>query len=153
MPTRAYSVCPISLPERGSPRRRLANEHRMHPAHGRAWRAAAISIAREPQPNPSPLQKRVDWVARACSLSGSQSRVLGLLARGTRTPEVRSLVEAINDRFDADGRDFYPFLEASSERVELSARARLSELGLIEAQESPRLSLIVHRLLSLPRFN
>jgi transitional endoplasmic reticulum ATPase len=136
-----------------SPRRRLANEPPMHSAHWKAWRAAAISIAREPQPNPSPLQKRVDWVARACSLSGSQSRVLGLLARGTRTPEVRCLVEAINDRFDADGRDFYPFLDASSERVELSARARLSELGLIEAQESPRLSLIVHRLLSLARFN
>jgi transitional endoplasmic reticulum ATPase len=136
-----------------SPRRRLANEPPMHSAHWKAWRTAAISIAREPQPNPSPLQKRVDWVARACSLSGSQSRVLGLLARGTRTPEVRCLVEAISDRFDADGREFHPFLEASSERVELSARARLFELGLIEAQESPRLSLIVHRLLSLPRFS
>jgi transitional endoplasmic reticulum ATPase len=74
------------------------------------------------------------------------------LARTTRTPEVRLLVEAINDRFDTDGRDLRPFLETSAERVELSAGGRLSELGLIEAQESPRLSLLVHRLLSLPRF-
>jgi transitional endoplasmic reticulum ATPase len=52
----------------------------------------------------------------------------------------------------ADGRYFHPFLDSSSDRVELSARGRLSDLGLIEAQESPRLSLVVHRLLSLPRF-
>ena len=122
-------------------------------ARWKVWRAAAISIAREPEPNSSPLQKRVDWLAEACSLSGSQSRVLGLLARATRTPEVRCLVEAINDRFDEDGRDFHPFLETSSERVELSARGRISELGLIDVQDSPSLSVVVHRLLSLPRFD
>src|ERR1700722_6517714 len=124
----------------------------MHSGSWKAWRDAAIGIAREPAPNPSPLQKRLDWLAQACSLNGNQSRVLGLLARATRTPEVRRLVEAINDRFDTDGRDLHPFLETSAERVELSAGGRLSELGLIEAQESPRLSLLVHRLLSLPRF-
>jgi hypothetical protein len=137
----------LDLPELASgtlsSRRRLASEPPILSARWKAWRAAAISIAREPEPNPSPLQKRVDWLAGACSLSGSQSRVLGLLARATQTPEVRCLVEAINDRFDADSRDFHPFLEASSERAELSARGRLSELGLIEAQESPRLSLVV----------
>jgi transitional endoplasmic reticulum ATPase len=135
-----------------SSRRRLATEPPMLSTRWKAWRVAAISIARQPEPNPSPLQKRVDWLAGACSLSGSQSRVLGLLARTTRTTEVRCLVEAINDRFDADGRDFHPFLDASSDRVELSARGRLFDLGLIEAQESPRLSLVVQRLLSLPRF-
>jgi transitional endoplasmic reticulum ATPase len=135
-----------------SSRRRVASEPPMHSACWKAWRAAAIGMAREPAPNPSPLEKRLHWLARACSLSGSQSRVLGLLARATRMPEVRCLVEAINDRFDADGRDFHPFLDASSDRVELSASGRLSELGLIEAQESPRLSLVVHRLISLPRF-
>jgi hypothetical protein len=36
--------------------------------------------------------------------------------------------------------------------VELSTRGRLSDLGLIEGQDSPRLSVVVHRLLSLPRF-
>jgi transitional endoplasmic reticulum ATPase len=146
----------LDLPELASgtqsSRRRSASETPMLSARWKAWRAAAISIAREPEPNPSPLQKRVNWVARACSLNGCQSQVLGLLARATRTAEVRCLVEAINDRFEADGRDFLPFLEASSELVELSTRGRLSDLGLIEGQDSPRLSVVVHRLLSLPRF-
>jgi transitional endoplasmic reticulum ATPase len=135
-----------------SSRRSLASEPPMHSARWVAWRAATIGIAREPAPNPSPLQKRLDWLAQACSLNGSQSRVLGLLARATRTPEVRRLVEAINDRFDMDGSELQPFLDTNSERVELSARGRLSELGLIDAQDSPSLSLVVHRLLSLPRF-
>jgi transitional endoplasmic reticulum ATPase len=124
----------------------------MHSASWKAWRDAAIGIAREPAPNPSPLQKRLDWLARACWLNGGQSRVLGLLARATRTPEARGLVEAVNDRFDVDGSDLQPFLDTTSERVELSAGGRLSELGLIDVQDSPRLSLVVHRLLSLPRF-
>jgi hypothetical protein len=99
-----------------SSRGRLVVEAAMHSGSWKAWRDAAIGIAREPEPNPSPLQKRLDWLAPACSLNGSQSRALGLLARTTRTPEVRLLVEAINDRFDTDGRDLHPFLETSAER-------------------------------------
>jgi len=124
----------------------------MHSALWVAWRASTIGIACEPAPNPSPLQKRLDWLAQACSLNGSQSRVLGLLARATTTPEVRRLVEPINDRFDMDASDLQPFLDTNSERVELSAGGRLSEVGLIDAQDSPSLSFVVHRLLSLPRF-
>jgi transitional endoplasmic reticulum ATPase len=135
-----------------SSRRRLAIEPPMCSARWVAWRAATIGIAREPAPNPSPLQKRLDWLAQACSLNDGQSRVLGLLARAARTPEVRRLVEAINDRFDMDGSELHPFFETISERVELSARGRLSELGLIDAQDSPSLSPVVQRLLSLPRF-
>jgi transitional endoplasmic reticulum ATPase len=133
-------------------RRRPATETPIHSGRWKAWRVIAMGIARESPPNPSPLQKRLDWLAQACSLSGSQSRVLGLLARATRTPEVRRLVEAINDRFDVDGSELQPFLGTNSERVELSAGGRLSELGLIDAQDSPSLSLLVQRLLSLPRF-
>jgi hypothetical protein len=118
---------PQLVPRRLSSKQQATIEAMIKSRTWRSWRAAANSIAREPEPNPSSLQKRVDWLAGACSLSGSQSRVLGLLARPTRTPEVRCLVEAINDRFDSDGRDFHSFLEASSERVELSARDRLSE--------------------------
>jgi SpoVK/Ycf46/Vps4 family AAA+-type ATPase len=146
----------LGLPELASgilsSRRRMAIQAPMYSARWKAWRAAAIRMAREPAPNPSPLQKRLDWLSGACSLSGNQSRVLGLLARATRSSEVRCLVEAVNDRFDAHSPDLHPFLETSSERVELSAGGRLSELGLIDAQESPRLSPVIHRLLSLPRF-
>jgi transposase len=114
----------LALPELASrtlsSRRRVVIEMPMHSAHWKAWRSATIGSVREPAPNLSPLQKRLDWLAKACSLDAGQSRVLGLLARVTRTPEVSRLVEAINDRFDAEGRDLYPFLETSSERVELS---------------------------------
>jgi transitional endoplasmic reticulum ATPase len=114
-------------------------------------------MAREPAPKPSPLQKRLDWLARACSLNHAQSWVLGLLARATRTPQVCTLIEAVNDRFGirfegAESFDLHPFLETSSERSELSTAGRLSQLGLIETRESPRLSVVVRRLLSLPRF-
>jgi transitional endoplasmic reticulum ATPase len=52
-----------------------------------------------------------------------------------------------------DGLELEPFLETNSERVELSARGKLSELGFIDAQDNSSLSLVVHRFLSLPRFN
>ena len=71
----------------------------MHFADWKAWRDAAIRIAREPTPHPSPLQKRLDWLAQACSLNHDQSWVLGLLARTTQTPQVCTLVEVVNDRF------------------------------------------------------
>ena len=131
----------------------MAGELPMHSPHWKAWRDPAIGIAREPTPHPSPLQKRLDWLAQACSLNGAQSRVLGLLARAVRTPEVRRLVEAVDDRFHVDGLELEPFLETNSERVELSARGKLSELGLIDAQDNSSLSVVVHRFLSLPRFN
>jgi hypothetical protein len=79
------------------------------------------------------------------------------LARATQTLQVCTLVEAINGRFGirlegADGSDLHPFLDTSAERGELSAAGRLAELGLIEARDSPCLSVVVRRLLSLPRF-
>jgi hypothetical protein len=135
-----------------SSKRKLASESPMRSAHWKAWRDAAIGIAREPTPHPSPLQKRLDWLAQACSLNAAQSRILGLMARAVRAPEVRRLVEAVDDRFHVNGLELEPFLETNSERVELSAGGKLSELGLIDAQDNSSLSLVVHRFLSLPRF-
>ena len=151
----------LDLPELASRtlslRRTLAIEAAVQLATWKAWRAAAIGMRCESAPKPSPLQKRLDWLARACLLTDGQSRALGLLTRATQTPQVGSLVEAVNGRFGArlegpDGSDLQPFLETISERVELSASGRLSELGLIEAQDTPRLSVVVRRLLSSPRF-
>jgi hypothetical protein len=136
-----------------SSRRRMASESPTHAEHWKAWRDAAIGIAREPAPHPSPLQKRLDWLAQACSLNAAQGRVLGLMARAVRAPEVRRLVEAVDDRFHADGLELKPFLETTSELVELSTRGKLAELGLIDAQDNSSLSVVVHRYLSLPRFN
>jgi predicted transcriptional regulator len=122
---------PDLAPRARSTRRRAPVEAPMHSASWKAWRAAAIGTARSLAPNPSPLQKRLDWLARACSLSESQNSALGLLARATRTPQFRSLVEAVNDRFGVDPEypdvvDLHPFLETKSERVELCSGGRLA---------------------------
>jgi transitional endoplasmic reticulum ATPase len=124
----------------------------------RAWRADAIRTSREPAPQASPLQKRLDWLAEACSLTDSQSQVLGLLARATQPSQLCNLIEALNGRFGAclegvDESDLLPFLKTRSESRELSEAGRLAELGLIEARETKRLSPVVRRLLSLPQFN
>jgi transitional endoplasmic reticulum ATPase len=137
--------------------RGATSEARIHPAHWKTWRVSAFRMAHEPAPKPSPFQKRLVWLAQACLLTDAQSRALGLLARATQSPHVRTLIEAVNDRFGirfegVDGSDLHPFLETSSERGELSTAGRLAELGLIEAREAPRLSVVVRRLLSLPRF-
>ncbi|THD47415.1 MAG: AAA family ATPase [Bradyrhizobium sp.] len=140
-----------------STRRRASAEALMHTAHWKAWRAAVIGMARSPAPNPSPLQKRLNWLAGACLLSQSQNSALGLLARATQSPQFRSLIDVINDRLgldleNPDEVDLHHFSETNTERTELSAGGRLAELGLVEARESLRLSLVVRRLLSLPRF-
>jgi hypothetical protein len=43
-----------------SSRRRMVSESPMLAEHWKTWRDAAIDIAREPAPHPSPLQKRLD---------------------------------------------------------------------------------------------
>ncbi len=148
---------PDLAPGARSTRRRASVEPPVHSASWKAWRAAAIGMARTPAPNPSPLQKRLNWLARACSLTEGQNSALGLLARTSHSSQVRALVEAVNDRSglefrDPDDLDLHPFLETKSERVELCSGGRLAELGLIDMREGPRLSVVVRRLLSLPRF-
>ena len=125
-------------------------------ASWRAFRAATVVAARESPPNPSPLQRRLDWLAEACCLTEAQSRILGLMARAFQVVQVFALVGAVNDRsrldLGSDGSELFPFLETNAERRELAASGRLSQLGLIEAAESPRLSVVVRRMLALPRF-
>src|SRR5271155_980277 len=71
-------------------------------AQWKAWRSQAVALAREPPPGPSPLQRRLDWLAEACSLSDAQRWFLGLLARVDQVPKVGALVAAVNDRYDLD---------------------------------------------------
>jgi hypothetical protein len=95
----------------------------------RTWRADAIRTSSEPAPQASPLQKRLDWLAAACSLTDSQSQVLGLLARATQPSHLCNLIEALNGRFGGclegvDESDLQPFLKTRSERRELSEAGR-----------------------------
>lgn len=80
----------------------------------KVWRAAAIRLAREPAPQISPLQKRVDWLAEACSLSDGPRRVLGLLARTPQASQFCNLIDAVSGRFGAclggvDESELQPF--------------------------------------------
>ena len=147
---------PDLTPEAGSSRRSRGLDGPIDSASWRAFRAAMIVAAREPAPNPSPLQRRLDWLAEACCLTEAHNSVLGLLARASLVRHVSALVEAVNERFGlglaADGAELLCFLETNVEKRELAAGGRLCQLGLIEASEAPRPSVVVRRLLALPRF-
>src|SRR5271169_3826328 len=147
---------PDLAPGAGSSRRSRGLDGPIDSASWRAFRAAMIVAAREPAPNPSPLQRRLDWLAEACCLTEAHGSVLGLMARASQTPQVSALVEAVNERFGlglaADGAELLCFLETNVEKRELAAGGRLCQLGLIEASEAPRPSVVVRRLLALPRF-
>src|ERR1700722_8347539 len=147
---------PDLAPGAGSSRRSRGLDGPIDLASWRAFRAATIVAAREPVPSPSPLQRRLDWLAGACCLTEAHNSVFGLLARASQVRHVSALVEAVNERFGlglaADGAELFPFLETNAERRELAAGGRLCQLGLIEASEAPRPSVVVWRLLALPRF-
>jgi transitional endoplasmic reticulum ATPase len=120
------------------------------------WRAKAVACAQEPAPRPSPLQRRLNWLADACSLTEPQRAMLGLLARFYQLPQVSALAGAVSDRFDLDaitGSDLRPLLDRSARRGGQAEEFRLAQLGLIDARGSLHLSAVVRRLLSLPRLN
>lgn len=106
-------------------------------------------------PKPSPLQKRVAWLAAACELTDEQAQGLGLLARAALYPVLGALIDAVNDRFGADGEitdedDLRPFFDSRSSRSELAVGGRLAQLGLIDWRDGMRLSKLTHRILALP---
>ena len=46
-------------------------------AEWRNWRAAVVPRSQEPEPESSPLQKRVDFFVKCCGLTQSQGYLLG----------------------------------------------------------------------------
>jgi transitional endoplasmic reticulum ATPase len=150
----------LGLPEmahRPGPRRRERFSDPPEFKRGwKAWRAKAIAIAREPAPNPSPLQRRVDWLANACSLDAPQRWTLGLFARIAFVPAACALVAAINDRLGLDVgasaiSELRPCLEVGGDAGDIAPEGRLAHLGLIDVRDEPRLTGVVRRILSLPR--
>ena len=120
------------------------------------WRRSLIAAAREVPPKPSPLQRRIDWLASACALTHEQSSALGLLARTTLSPKVLALIEAVSGRFGLDlgvldGSDLGQFLEGAVADDELSSMGRLAQLGLIDARDGAQLSNVARRILTMPR--
>jgi AAA+ superfamily predicted ATPase len=120
------------------------------------WRRALIAVGREAQPGPSPLQRRIEWLASACALTQEQSSTFGLLARAMLSPKVLALVEAVSGRYRLDlavldGSDLGQLLEGRAAEDDLSQEGRLAQLGLIDARNGARLSNVARRILELPR--
>jgi transitional endoplasmic reticulum ATPase len=120
------------------------------------WRRRLISAAAERPPKPSPLQRRIEWLASACALTSEQTSALGLLARAALSPKVSALVEALSGRYGldfgvVDSSDLRALLERDAANSELSSEGRLAELGLIDARQAIQLSNVARRILALPR--
>jgi transitional endoplasmic reticulum ATPase len=150
LPQLASELFPLS--------RHRTTAHSITATAWKTWRAVVFRSAVGLSPRPSPLQKRLDWLAEACSITDNARRVLGLLARITQAPQLGGLIEALGGRFGiavegVSESDLEPFLTLRSERRELSDTGQLAKLGLIRASESARLAPVVRRLLALPRFN
>ena len=147
---------PDLAPGAGSSRCSRGLDGPIDSASWRAFRVATIVAAREPAPNPSPLQRRLDWLAGACCLTEAHNSVLGLLARASQIRHVSALVEAVNDRLESrrprTDQSSSPSWRRTRSGASSPPAADFAELGLIEASEAPRPSVVVRRLLALPRF-
>jgi transitional endoplasmic reticulum ATPase len=120
----------------------------------KAWRCQAIAIAGARPPCLSPLQRRLDWLGEACSLNAQQRWTIGLLARLDNVTTVSSLIAAVNDRFDqtiSDISELRLCYEGSASVGALFNDRRLVRLGLVDDEESPKLSGVVRRILALKR--
>ena len=120
------------------------------------WRAQAIAVARASAPDPSPLQRRIDWLADACSLTAPQRWMLGLFVRIAFVPTASALLAAVNDRLGLNvgvlsASELRPFMEHGSDSGGVCPEGRLVELGLIDARDEPRLGSVVGAIVSAPR--
>ena len=120
------------------------------------WRRQLITARDDRPPKRSPLQRRIDWLASACALTAGQSSALGFLVRVTVSPIGLALIEAVTGRYGfdlavLDGSELGQFLERDVTDDEFSSEGRLAQLGLVDAQHSPRLSNVARRILALPR--
>jgi hypothetical protein len=119
---RLYKL-PVFEYQRDTRRRRLTSEETPQSQSWKVWRAQVVALGHMPAPSPSPLERRVTWLANACSLTGSEAWVLGLFARMTLQRSVRDLVAAIHERLnlgfgEAGVQDLRPFLDAGLGRFD-----------------------------------
>jgi transitional endoplasmic reticulum ATPase len=121
------------------------------------WRSGVIVAAAVPAPDPSPRQKRIDWISTACGLDDKQRFLFGLIARFTLDSDFEKLVAAVNDRgYVSDGYDhteLRPLLGMKIERRELSETGLLIRFGLIDLASNgdARLSSLTETLLTARR--
>jgi AAA+ superfamily predicted ATPase len=119
------------------------------------WRSQVIALAEAPTPDPSPLQKRIDWVADACSLTTAQRFILGLHVRLSIRPEALALAAAVAEELSyksmGDPFDATQLRHLVGDKVaarELSDEGLLVRLGLVDNRDELRLSETVGRIVA-----
>jgi transitional endoplasmic reticulum ATPase len=104
----------------------------------RDWRAQALGSVKEGEPEPSPLEQRIRFIAAACRLDAPQSALLGLFARISCLAPVRTLAAALNDQLDLcllsgnfDRNEIAPMLAGKFAPRDLTPGGLLFRLGLL----------------------
>jgi transitional endoplasmic reticulum ATPase len=107
------------------------------------WRLAVIACAAKPAPRISPLQKRVDWLAKACRLNASQTFLLGLFMRLAMDEKFREFIAAL--RGEAFRQYSYfeasylkPLFDSSVTADDLKPKNLLWQLGLLISEDDRR---------------
>jgi len=121
----------------------------------RAWVRRAVVAAREVAPEPSPLQRRVEWLGQSCGLDGYELAALGYFARSANAA-VSKLVAAVCwpvfsslELEDISAVDV--FLGKNRQGKRLSNECLLVRLGLIDNSGAPCLTDLARNILSLKR--
>jgi transitional endoplasmic reticulum ATPase len=100
------------------------------------WRFAVIACGAKPAPGISPLQKRVNWLAKACKLNASQTFLLGLFMRLAMDEHFRVFIAVLRGEIYRTGAyydvsDLKPLFDSSVAAEDLKPRNLLWQLGLL----------------------
>ena len=118
--------------------RSTAENHRRN--GWRTWVTTLNTFAARKPNNPSPLQRRLDWLSKVCELEDIDSAILGLIARVSEGSAFASMIDALNGRFGLDMglsniNDLNPILRVRGRLGDIDAHNRLIQLGLIDTEE------------------
>ena len=141
---------------------KLIETRRVRREEWRAWRAAMLARAREPEPAPSPLQKRVDFFIKCCGLTSSQGYLLALLARASRDVMCSDLLSAASgswhyrtSRQTFDLKELCMVFRPGIDMRDLGKDGALLRFGLVELDSHDNLSLTdtVEQVISMRRLS
>lgn len=112
-----------------------------------------------PLPAPSPLQKRLDWIATTLHLAADEAALLGAAVRLSQLPRFEALADALGPSVQSSGEAQGEFaarlagLRPHRARQALSLRGPLMQMGLLEDRSGGDIavSAIVLRLLTQRR--
>ena len=150
------------LEERDYPYDTPIESMRVRREEWRAWRASALAQGREPEPAPSPLQRRIDFFVKCCGLTSSQGYLLALLARASRHRMCNELLAAANGSWRYrtrqqafDLKELRTVFRPGIDMRDLRKDGALFRFGLVEMDSNENLSLTdtVEQIISMRRLS